>query len=1230
MVQHLSIRVPWHDHGWDGTVCQDPIENTACLRLTGISDKKDGQLEESLCGQCIAGHEGQIPCLSEGGSFMSPTQFVAITKHPYVEYGYEEYKHLLPTENIYPPYSLPARPFAWLLKKSMHDLNLRYDLGIDEEAESNWPRGKNWLQFGESHRAVFDYFYKDVVPDKSLCLIYAKQVPFIEDSGRVIIGVGHIKNVSTPPEYKSNKKNGLKSVLWETHISHSIREDHKDGFLIPYNKLLRYAETHPEFDMRSVCVMAPSDAFEEFSYATEHVSYDAVIEVLFSCYKAFQKIDEILGGYSDVLEWIDARLNEVWEDRGAFPGLGSMFCSIKIKYGILVAKEVVEKTGKDDLWKTVDIMFSNPSAVLSSSLVPCIDSFAQKMWKGMTAERKTLFRLLSRFDISIAQADVLFQQNKRANEDIELSDADIISNPYLLYEGTRLKRDELSISVKRIDRAVFPVQSIQQQYPVPAPTTLNGDNDTRRVRALAVYALEQAAENGNTILPENQLIDLIQGMPLQPECGITIDHLAVIKDDISPVILVKIMKNGGKYYKLRRFEDFDNEIERKIRKKLKAGRIAIEADWAKMLDQYLKDMKIPPNPDSDKEARIRKEKIAALIELAESKVSVLVGDAGTGKTTVLAVLCRHPDIINGGVLLLAPTGKATVRLLDSMGESGNNFDAYNVAQFLSHVGGFNFKDMRYKIPRQRAEKRYETVIVDESSMLTEDMLGALMAAVGGAKRIIFVGDSNQLPPIGAGRPFVDLIKILKPEFGTKFPRVKHGYCELTENCRQASSGQRLDVEFAKMFTASRIDLERNIVTDILNGSNENIKFVRWNEKSDLHEKILEELSTEFGIKDQESFDYSLGGNRGVHNEPYSYFNRGSSSHIEDWQFLAPVKNMPHGVLSLNTFLHSTYRAEGMALAGRSGWNKKVASPWGHENIIYGDKVINVRNMTKQGYPKSTCRNYIANGEIGIACGDYKKRSWDDNSLEVEFSSQKGSYYFFDGRNFNEEAGTNDLELAYALTVHKAQGSQFDTVFLFLAEPCRILSREMLYTALTRQKKKIIIFYNDDPHNLMSYASTENSVISQRYTDLFSDFTLPDQSTYKPFVVKVGNTFYEDSLIHRTTNGELVRSKSEVIIADHLYSNHIPYRYEPEINVDGRIFRPDFMATDPDDDSIIWYWEHLGMPTDPNYMARWEEKLAYYNAHGIRENENLIVTQDGDNGGLDSKEIDDIIKDTFDL
>lgn len=126
--------------------------------MNGILESKDEVAEAAICGQCMAGHEEDVPCLSEGAAFMSSRQFVSIERHPYIEYGYEEYQHFLPTENVYPPYSLTAWPFAWLLKNNMHDINTKYNLGIDEEAEENWPRGKHWLQFGERGALLLLFF----------------------------------------------------------------------------------------------------------------------------------------------------------------------------------------------------------------------------------------------------------------------------------------------------------------------------------------------------------------------------------------------------------------------------------------------------------------------------------------------------------------------------------------------------------------------------------------------------------------------------------------------------------------------------------------------------------------------------------------------------------------------------------------------------------------------------------------------------------------------------------------------------------------------------------------------------------------------------------------------------------------------------------------------------------------------------------------------------------------
>ena len=334
-------------------------------------------------------------------------------------------------------------------------------------------------------------------------------------------------------------------------------------------------------------------------------------------------------------------------------------------------------------------------------------------------------------------------------------------------------------------------------------------------------------------------------------------------------------------------------------------------------------------------------------------------------------------------------------------------------------------------------------------------------------------------------------------------------------------------------------------------------------------------------------------------------------------------------MNMNRLIHLKYREKYLEVSKHWGARKRIANSLGPEGIVYGDKVINVINTSqKEAWPKDDdARNYIANGEIGIACGDYSAKR-KNNYMHVEFSSQPGYMYSFDKKDFDEESGSAQLELAYALTVHKAQGSQFKTVILVMAEPCQIISREMLYTALTRQLNKIIILYNQEPYHLLNYSTDANSDIATRFTDLFADVFKDEGPDLRPQIVEVGGKFYEDKLIHRTARGELVRSKSEVAIANALYYHHIDYEYEPELKLEDKIKRPDFKVEDYDT-GVVWYWEHCGMMTDPQYRKRWEDKKKFYEKNGIVEGKNLIVTYDDENGGIDTKLIEKIIKDTFD-
>jgi len=237
------------------------------------------------------------------------------------------------------------------------------------------------------------------------------------------------------------------------------------------------------------------------------------------------------------------------------------------------------------------------------------------------------------------------------------------------------------------------------------------------------------------------------------------------------------------------------------------------------------------------------------------------------------------------------------------------------------------------------------------------------------------------------------------------------------------------------------------------------------------------------------------------------------------------------------------------------------------------------------------------------------------------TSQPGVVYTFGKKDFGEE-GEAPLELAYALTVHKAQGSEFGTVIVILPDPCRVLSRELLYTALTRQKDRVVLLVQGDPAYLRRYAAAEHSATARRLTNLFAP----------PAPVVVRQVRFDDRHIHRTARGELVMSKSEVIIANELLRLDIKYDYEKPLRFGGDAYPryPDFTIDDPAAGVTI-YWEHCGMLADDGYRERWEAKQKWYQANGVLPaeggggpNGTLVTTADDPKTGFDSTRVAEIV------
>src|SRR5262249_26986083 len=167
-----------------------------------------------------------------------------------------------------------------------------------------------------------------------------------------------------------------------------------------------------------------------------------------------------------------------------------------------------------------------------------------------------------------------------------------------------------------------------------------------------------------------------------------------------------------------------------------------------------------------------------------------------------------------------------------------------------------------------------------------------------------------------------------------------------------------------------------------------------------------------------------------------------------------------------------------------------------------------------------------------------------------------------------------------------QGSQFRQTFLVVPRYCRPLSRELLYTALTRHQDALVILHEDEIGALRRYAEPAASEIARRMTDLF------EEPAPVEVVTTTGPTFLDQHLLHRTSPSELVRSKAELAIAEKLIAMGVPYVYEQPLVLGGRTRWPDFTVED-DASGITYYWEHLGLLSDPAYARRWAAKRQAY-------------------------------------
>ncbi len=518
------------------------------------------------------------------------------------------------------------------------------------------------------------------------------------------------------------------------------------------------------------------------------------------------------------------------------------------------------------------------------------------------------------------------------------------------------------------------------------------NSDLNRITAGVIHILKHNLQNGHTCVPKEKLLNLGCGLL---ECSEELISQAV--DVLSREVKIKQEKFANSEYI---FLESYYSAERYIATKLKI-----------MLGLRPKPLKMPKGAIERLEKsfgiKYQEKQVEAINMAMEKGLLVLTGGPGTGKTTTLKAIIEILEESGFDVALAAPTGRAAKRMSEVTGK-----EAKTLHRLLEVEWDDNDKQVFSR--NENNPLSYDAVIIDEMSMVDSLLFESLLRALTLGCRVIMVGDSNQLPSVGAGNVLSDII-----DSGT-VPMV-----ELTEIFRQAMSSL--------------------IVTNA--------------------HKIVAGVQPHLDSKDKDFFMIDISDQKAVGNyilnlcesrlpKAYGY------DTFSDIQILCPSKKTPVGTGVLNNLLQQRLNP--------SAEDKPEVTFKGYV-LRLGDKVMQIKNNYDIEWSRDDGEtgSGVYNGDIGFI-------------EDINIASAKVTVRFDDKLAIYNLEETSQLELSYAVTIHKSQGSEFPCVIIpLLSPPEKLCYRNLLYTAVTRAKSNIIIIGDRTLVGKM----TDNNRKTLRYTGL---------------------------------------------------------------------------------------------------------------------------------------------------
>ena len=518
-------------------------------------------------------------------------------------------------------------------------------------------------------------------------------------------------------------------------------------------------------------------------------------------------------------------------------------------------------------------------------------------------------------------------------------------------------------------------------------------DDPRRVEAGILFELRYNLSAGHSFLPEDKLLAAtaqllsVEGEAVQQGVGRLLEVDRLVSDRLAGIQVIYLPElHDAETYCTQRLLQFA------------AGSFPAPFGLERMIRRVAGDSGITYS----------EEQTLAIREAATSGLLMITGGPGTGKTTILNGILELLGQMQLRCVLAAPTGRAAKRLTEVTGQEASTIHRLLEAGIDPATGQMVFaRDESNPI-------KADAVIIDEMSMVDVQLLYSLLQAIPAGKRVILVGDPDQLPPVGPGFPFSDMLR------SGVLPAVR-----LTEIFRQAQ--QSLIVMNAHR--VNRGELPELKVT------NSDFFFMRRPNEEAVAGLIRDLCTTR------------LPKNMGIP--------------ADQIQVLSPTRKGGVGTVSLNRLLQSALNPAAP---------DKKERQFGEYIFREGDRVMQIRNNYDIMWKKcdgSAVGTGIFNGDVGTILAI-------DPSVEtmtVQFDDREADYDF---------TQLNELEPAYAMTVHKSQGSEYRCVILtcWNGSPY-LLSRSVLYTAITRARELLIIVGREETVAVM----TENAKKNRRYSGL---------------------------------------------------------------------------------------------------------------------------------------------------